>query len=282
MEIRGKISEKSLFFVKTGTELPQKRKFHPDFPSLRVIDFFAGLYYNDKIKWWILPYAKIFPAELRKGRAGFMHIIRTGRTPRQKRRFRKGLSAFLIVAGAALFCVLFSFYTGSGTTLPTGTDSRASAQPESSPSSAVSSRAVSSEESSAPQVGLSEASSPLWIQVTLADQNVTVFDSENRVVESFVCSSGEEGSETPKGTYRIQERGESFFSKTYQEGAYYWTQFQGDFLFHSIPFDKNKEIKTQEAGKLGTKASHGCIRLSIENAKWIYDHIPRGTKVVIE
>lgn len=123
---------------------------------------------------------------------------------------------------------------------------------------------------------------PLWIKVTIDKQNVTVYDAKNRIVESFVCSTGLPGSDTPKGTYKIQERGYSFFSKTYQEGAYYWTQFSGDFLFHSVPFDKNRNIETAEAAKLGTKASHGCVRLSMDNAKWIYDNIPRGTKVVIE
>lgn len=34
-------------------------------------------------------------------------------------------------------------------------------------------------------------------------------------------------------------------------------------------------------GRLGINASHGCVRLNINHAKWIYDHIPRGTKVVV-
>ena len=34
-------------------------------------------------------------------------------------------------------------------------------------------------------------------------------------------------------------------------------------------------------GRLGINASHGCVRLALSNAKWIYDNIPRGTKVVI-
>lgn len=127
-----------------------------------------------------------------------------------------------------------------------------------------------------------QVSKPLWIQVSIAKQNVTVYDANNRVVESFICSTGLPGSDTPKGTYKIQQRGYSFFSNTYQEGAYYWTQFSGDFLFHSVPFDKNKDFIAAEAAKLGTEASHGCVRLSLENAKWIYDNIPKGTKVVIE
>lgn len=118
--------------------------------------------------------------------------------------------------------------------------------------------------------------------MTLSKQNVTVYDSNNQTVESFICSTGTEEDGTPVGTFTIKERGQSFFSKTYQEGACYWTQFDGDYLFHSVPFDKNKTIDAVEAAKLGSRASHGCIRLSIENAKWIYDNIPKGTKVVIE
>ena len=34
-------------------------------------------------------------------------------------------------------------------------------------------------------------------------------------------------------------------------------------------------------GRLGMGLSHGCVRLQIDNAKWIYDNIPRGSKVVV-
>lgn len=131
---------------------------------------------------------------------------------------------------------------------------------------------------------LKNAAKPVWIKVSTAKQIVTVFDANDQIIESFVCSTGLNGAdtETPTGTYKIAERGESFFSQTYQQGAYYWTQFYGDYLFHSVPFDSNRVIEVAEAAKLGTKASHGCVRLSIENAKWIYDNIPRGTVVVIE
>ena len=32
--------------------------------------------------------------------------------------------------------------------------------------------------------------------------------------------------------------------------------------------------------RLGMNISHGCIRLKIDHAKWIYDNIPYYTKVV--
>lgn len=158
----------------------------------------------------------------------------------------------------------------------------------SSAGSAVSAgNALSPSESAAPaqaevQVSLSQAVKPLSIYVSLSDQNVKVLDKKGRVVKSFVCSSGKKGDETPTGTFTIQKRGEKFYSKRLGEGAYYWTQFQGNFLFHSVPFDGNRRMEPEEAAKLGTPASHGCIRLATEDAKWIYDNIPKGTEVVIQ
>lgn len=55
----------------------------------------------------------------------------------------------------------------------------------------------------------------------------------------------------------------------------------GEFLFRSVPMRKDKKVIEKEAKKLGTKASHGCIRLAIPDAKWIYKNIPEYTKVVI-
>lgn len=126
------------------------------------------------------------------------------------------------------------------------------------------------------------AAAPLSIRVSLADQQVTVLDANEKVVQTFTCSSGESGDDTPTGTYTVGGRGKSFYNESLQEGAYYWTRFYGDYLFHSIPIDEYYQIKPEEAKKLGTVASHGCIRLALKDAKWIYEHIPDGTKVVIQ
>lgn len=131
------------------------------------------------------------------------------------------------------------------------------------------------------QVTLEKASEPLSVSVSIASQRVTVFDAENLVVKQFVCSTGEKGSETPTGTFRIAERGESFYNDKLQEGGYFWTQFEGNYLFHSVPFGSDGKLEPEEAAKLGTPASHGCVRLAMDDAKWIYDHIPRGTSVTI-
>lgn len=120
-------------------------------------------------------------------------------------------------------------------------------------------------------------------------QRVSIYNAQsNSLYKKFICSTGMDGadSETPNGTFYITEgskgRGESFYNDRLGEGAYYWVQFKGNYLLHSIPFDKNKVFKMNEELKLGEKASHGCVRLELPAAKWVYDNIPGGTEVLIK
>ena len=50
-------------------------------------------------------------------------------------------------------------------------------------------------------------------------------------------------------------------------------------LFHSVPFDETQTVILDDT--LGTPASHGCIRLKVEDAKWLYDNIANDTKIII-
>ena len=89
------------------------------------------------------------------------------------------------------------------------------------------------------------------------------------------CSTGAWNSPTVKGLYTIQERGLSF---GHGYTCWYWTQFYGDYLFHSSPYYVNSNRIMDPT--MGVPSSAGCVRLEIQNAKWIYDNIPYGTKVV--
>lgn len=122
---------------------------------------------------------------------------------------------------------------------------------------------------------------PYQIIVDLSDQKVYVYKYE-LLEKEMLCSTGIDGSETPVGTYIIGGRGNSFYSTYYKQGAYNWVRFNYNFLFHSVPFNVNRRIIPEEAEKLGQKASHGCVRLSIEDSKWFYKTIPAGTAVVIQ
>jgi lipoprotein-anchoring transpeptidase ErfK/SrfK len=90
--------------------------------------------------------------------------------------------------------------------------------------------------------------------------------------------------ESHESFYIQPERGTWFYNRAEQEGAEYYVSWEnhGEFLFHSVAMDKDGNVIELEAEKLGQKASHGCFRLTMPNAKWIYDHIPVKTKVVIQ
>ncbi|MCD7842980.1 MAG: L,D-transpeptidase family protein [Lachnospiraceae bacterium] len=93
----------------------------------------------------------------------------------------------------------------------------------------------------------------------------------------WTCSTGKASSPTVKGSYTVGSRGKSFGTSTYT--CWYYTQFYGNYLFHSILYAPGSMTKVVESG-LGTSASHGCVRLSLSHAKWIYNNIPTNTKVI--
>lgn len=90
------------------------------------------------------------------------------------------------------------------------------------------------------------------------------------------CTTGAPGSPTVKGTYKVGSRGKSFGSGY---TCWYWTQFHGNYLFHSVLYQPGSMSRIQD-GRLGISASHGCVRLDITCAKWIYNNIPGRTRVV--
>lgn len=122
----------------------------------------------------------------------------------------------------------------------------------------------------------------VWLDVSQGKQRVYVKDG-NTVLYTMYASTGMNNT-TPNGTFTIEaERGKSFFNKSLNEGANYWTSWSGHgvYLFHSVPTDAAGNYNVTEAEKLGHKASHGCVRLTIADAQWINTYIPYGTKVVV-
>lgn len=119
------------------------------------------------------------------------------------------------------------------------------------------------------------------IDVNISEQKVRIYEN-GQLVQEWLASSGRNNS-TPLGDFVIENRGEWFFSEKYRQGGKWWVSFKdhGVYLFHSLPMDRSKQLLADEASKLGSPVSHGCIRLKEENARWIYDHIPQGTPVKI-
>lgn len=118
------------------------------------------------------------------------------------------------------------------------------------------------------------------INVDLTKQRVLVSDN-GTIIKEMICSSGAENTPTPSGQFSTYEKSDYEWFNSIKIGTYYWTRFNGHISFHSTLYDKDNNLIISENDKLGTPASAGCIRLSLEDAKWVYDNIPLKTTVIV-
>ena len=96
------------------------------------------------------------------------------------------------------------------------------------------------------------------------------------------CVTGKPSTPTITGEYTVIGRIPSFDGDTDSPAlytCYYATCFYPSYYFHSQVYYQGTQDLMDAT--MGWSASHGCVRLYIENAQWIYENIPDGTAVVI-
>lgn len=129
-------------------------------------------------------------------------------------------------------------------------------------------------------------SSTYYIMVNRVANCVTVYEKDSNgeytiPVKSFVCSVGLNNA-TPLGDFTISDKylWRYLYGNVYGQ---YAIRIAGSIMFHSVPYesDKASTLEWEEYNKLGEAASLGCVRLSVEDVKWIYNNCPAGTKVTI-
>ena len=102
-------------------------------------------------------------------------------------------------------------------------------------------------------------------------------------IDRFVCSVGKPSTPSPTGQFNIPSkypRSHPYFDSGAAR-CWYPTRIYGGYLFHSILYDQTPTPSSIYDVRLGVSVSHGCVRLALDKAKWIYDNIPIGTKVVL-
>ena len=108
----------------------------------------------------------------------------------------------------------------------------------------------------------------------------------SQLVRSMLCSTGRAGHGTPGGTFTIYEHtaGGGWVYMADGTWAVWGMRFRtGGYMFHSVCFAKKGDLLPipEEVAALGSKASLGCVRLSVEDAMWLYNAVPDGTLVTI-
>ena len=119
---------------------------------------------------------------------------------------------------------------------------------------------------------------PAWtFFVDLTRLTVTAV-ANGEVIRVMPCSVGDAGHPTPRGRYETDYKTE-FLGK---EGVYlcrWGVHYYGGYLFHSVLYTWRGDAILD--GELSARISHGCVRLSPEDSRWIYETAPLGAVVLV-
>lgn len=134
-----------------------------------------------------------------------------------------------------------------------------------------------------------KALKPYLLKVSIAKQRVYAYAPDANeeytvLVRTMKCSTGLPATPTPKGTYQASTG--PYEKWHYFKEFFVWAQYayaiQGDILFHSVLYNQKGGSPTYgSVHNLGRQASHGCVRLSVDNAKWIFENCPSKTKIIV-
>ncbi len=132
---------------------------------------------------------------------------------------------------------------------------------------------------------------PYHLEVDVNNQVVKVWkyasDTEDYtdLYKCFLCATGTTTYPSAPGTYVLTGRRARWceFPKWGGGKAQYWVKINDDMAFHSVLYAANDEmsLKVNSLTGLGKRGSHGCVRLTVADARWIYENCREGTVVVI-
>jgi tetratricopeptide (TPR) repeat protein len=121
------------------------------------------------------------------------------------------------------------------------------------------------------------------IVVSISKQKMQIYTND-QLLHTWVCSTGEPGRDTKPGHYKIQTKMPLAYSGAYDLDMPYWLgiYYAGSTEngIHGPPIQRANGQKMW-SGLLGYRISFGCVILSDENVKTLYDWAPLGTPVDI-
>ena len=101
-------------------------------------------------------------------------------------------------------------------------------------------------------------------------QTITLYtDGEKQ--KTWPCAVGKQSTPSPLGVFTINQKGVDW-------GSGFGTRYLGFYCAYGT-FGIHG---TNKPGSIGSYASHGCVRLRVEDAQWIYENCDDGTIVVVQ
>ena len=122
------------------------------------------------------------------------------------------------------------------------------------------------------------------VEINVSRQKVYVYEwyygAYSKLVKTMTCTTGAVDTPTPLGSYRMGGPcGRWYYFKKFDCWAQYASRIVGGILFHSVLYSEKDESTLRKGSvyALGTRGSHGCVRLAVEDAKWIYNNVSAGS-----
>ena len=130
---------------------------------------------------------------------------------------------------------------------------------------------------------------PYFVEVDVNNQLIKVYKDDGMggytdLDKVFTCSTGTQKFPSDVGTWTLNGKTARWASfPTWGGGtAQYWTRINRSIAFHSFLYSSDQRtVNMGSVNKLGRPASHGCIRMTLQDAKWIYDNLGAGVEVWI-
>ncbi|MGB1416951.1 MAG: L,D-transpeptidase [Synechococcus sp.] len=117
--------------------------------------------------------------------------------------------------------------------------------------------------------------------VDLSDQKLTALDSNQQVLRVIPVSTGKASTPTPIGQSQVftKYRSITMVGRTYTVPDVPYTMCvtaNEAICLHAAPWQ-------EQAGQpFGVPRSHGCVRMPMNDARWLFNNTRRGTPITIQ
>jgi lipoprotein-anchoring transpeptidase ErfK/SrfK len=126
-----------------------------------------------------------------------------------------------------------------------------------------------------------------FARIVLAEQRVYVYNHRKRLIATLPVSTGVDD-QTPVGTFKVfSQSAQAYYTPSPNERMRWMTRFTkgrqgGNIGFHGIPYKVTKSGEIPFPTPLGVaSSSHGCIRMRVADAKWLFHNMKIGTVVSV-
>jgi lipoprotein-anchoring transpeptidase ErfK/SrfK len=126
-----------------------------------------------------------------------------------------------------------------------------------------------------------------FARIVLAEQRVYIYNHRKRLIATLPVSTGVDD-QTPVGTFKVfSQSAQAYYTPSPNERMRWMTRFTkgrqgGNIGFHGIPYKVTKSGEIPFPTPLGVaSSSHGCIRMRVADAKWLFHNMKIGTVVSV-